>query len=207
MKKTSAKPRNGVAVVKRKAETRGLAPLSAAVPVPLPVPSSMVQVNGHLCIAPDVKLGHNVKFSQFINLYGCEVGDETKIGAFVEIQKNAKVGRRCKISSHTFICEGVTIEDEVFVGHNVTFVNDSFPRATSKAGALQTEQDWRVEVTLVKKGASIGSGSTILANVVIGENALIGAGCVVTRDVPANAIMVGNPGKVVRNLEPGDKHE
>jgi acetyltransferase-like isoleucine patch superfamily enzyme len=163
--------------------------------------------NGHLCIASDVKLGQNVKFSQFINLYGCEVGDETKIGAFVEIQKNAKVGRRCKISSHTFICEGVTIEDEVFVGHNVTFVNDSFPRATSGTGVLQTEQDWKVEVTLVKKGASIGSGATILANVVIGENALIGAGCVVTRDVPANAIMVGNPGKVVRNFEPGDKHE
>ena len=169
--------------------------------------SRVAQANGHLCIAPDVKLGQNVKFSQFINLYGCEVGDETKIGAFVEIQKNAKVGQRCKISSHTFICEGVTIEDEVFVGHNVTFVNDSFPRATSRTGALQTEQDWKVEVTLVKKGASIGSGATILANVVIGENALIGAGCVVTRDVPANAIMVGNPGKVVRNLEPGDKHE
>ena len=169
--------------------------------------SSMVAANGHLCIAPDVKVGHNVKFSQFINLYGCEVGDETKIGAFVEIQKNAKVGRRCKISSHTFICEGVTIEDEVFVGHNVTFVNDSFPRATSRIGVLQTERDWKVEVTLVKKGASIGSGATILANVVIGENALIGAGCVVTRDVPANAIMVGNPGKVVRHIKSGDKHE
>jgi len=169
--------------------------------------SSMVETSGHRCIAPDVKVGHNVKFSQFINLYGCEVGDETRIGAFVEIQKNAKVGRRCKISSHTFICEGVTIEDEVFVGHNVTFVNDSFPRATSRTGGLQTEQDWKVEVTLVKKGASIGSGATILANVVIGENALIGAGCVVTRDVPANAIMVGNPGKVVRHLESGDKHE
>ena len=179
MKKTSAKSRNGIAV-------------------PLPGPSSMVQVNGHLCIAPDVKVGHNVKFSQFINLYGCEVGDETKIGAFVEIQKNAKVGRRCKISSHTFICEGVTIEDEVFVGHNVTFVNDSFPRATSRTGRLQTEQDWKVEVTLVKRGASIGSGATILANVVIGENALIGAGCVVTHDVPANAIVAGNPGRVVR---------
>ena len=163
--------------------------------------STMVKANGHLCIAPDVKVGHNVKFSQFINLYGCEVGDETKIGAFVEIQKNAKVGRRCKISSHTFVCEGVTIEDEVFVGHNVTFVNDSFPRATGRTGALQTEQDWKVEVTLVKKGASIGSGATILANVVIGENALIGAGCVVTRDVPANAIMVGNPGKVVRHIK------
>ena len=169
--------------------------------------SSMMETSGHRCIAPDVKIGHNVKFSQFINLYGCEVGDETKIGAFVEIQKNAKVGRRCKISSHTFICEGVTIEDEVFVGHNVTFVNDSFPRATSRAGTLQTEQHWKVEVTLVKRGASIGSGVTILSNIVIGENALIGAGCVVTRDVPANAIMVGNPGKVVRHLESGDKHE
>ena len=170
-------------------------------PLPLPVPKNGdMQANGHLCIAPDVKLGKNVKFSKFINLYGCEVGDETKIGAFVEIQKNAKVGRRCKISSHTFICEGVTIEDEVFVGHNVTFVNDSFPRATSKAGGLQTEQDWKVEVTLVKRGASIGSGATILSNVVIGENALIGAGCVVTSDVPANAIMAGNPGRVVRYL-------
>ena len=169
--------------------------------------SSVVQANGYLCIAPDVKIGHNVKFSQFINLYGCEVGDETKIGAFVEIQKNAKVGRRCKISSHTFICEGVTIEDEVFVGHNVTFVNDSFPRSTSRTGVLQTEQDWKVEVTLVKRGASIGSGVTILSNVVIGENALIGAGCVVTRDVPANAIVVGNPGKVLRHLKSGDTHE
>lgn len=166
--------------------------------------STMMEANGRLCIAPDVKVGHSVKFSQFINLYGCEVGDETKIGAFVEIQKNAKVGRRCKISSHTFICEGVIIEDEVFVGHNVTFVNDSFPRATSKSGVLQTEQDWKVEVTLVKKGASIGSGATILANVVIGENALIGAGCVVTRDVPANAIVAGNPGRVVRFIDQGN---
>jgi acetyltransferase-like isoleucine patch superfamily enzyme len=169
--------------------------------------SGDMQADGNRCIAPDVKLGNNVKFSQFINLYGCEVGDETKIGAFVEIQKNAKVGRRCKISSHTFICEGVTIEDEVFVGHNVTFVNDSYPRATSRTGGLQTEQDWKVEVTLVKRGASIGSGATVLSNVVIGENALIGAGSVVTRDVPANAIMVGNPGKVVRYLKSGDKHE
>jgi acetyltransferase-like isoleucine patch superfamily enzyme len=157
--------------------------------------------NGHLCIAADVRLGKNVKFSKFINLYGCEVGDGTKIGAFVEIQKNAKVGRRCKISSHTFICEGVTIEDEVFVGHNVTFVNDTFPRATNGTGTLQTEADWKVETTLVKKGASIGSGVTILANVVIGENALIGAGTVVTKDVPANAIVKGNPGEVVRYLD------
>jgi acetyltransferase-like isoleucine patch superfamily enzyme len=211
MKKSSNKPGNGIPVGKPKSlrePMRGhdnLLPDNGASSSRLN--SSVGQASEHLCIAPDVKLGHNVKFSQFINLYGCEVGDETKIGAFVEIQKNAKVGRRCKISSHTFICEGVTIEDEVFVGHNVTFVNDSFPRATSRTGVLQTEQDWKVEVTLVKKGASIGSGATILANVVIGENALIGAGCVVTRDVPANAIMVGNPGKVVRNLEPGDKHE
>lgn len=168
---------------------------------------SVAQANGHLCIASDVKVGNNVKFSKFINLYGCEVGDETKIGAFVEIQKNAKVGRRCKISSHTFICEGVTIEDEVFVGHNVTFVNDSLPRATSVGGGLQTEADWTVEVTLVKRGVSIGSGATILSNVVIGENALIGAGAVVTKDVPANAIVVGNPGKVLRYLESRGHHE
>jgi len=163
--------------------------------------------NDHLCIAPDVKVGKNVKFSKFINLYGCEVGDDTKIGAFVEIQKNAKVGRRCKVSSHTFICEGVTIEDEVFIGHNVTFVNDSFPRATNGTGALQTDADWKVETTLVKKGASIGSGATILANVVIGEHALVGAGSVMTRDVPAHAIVKGNPGKVLRYFESGEHHE
>jgi acetyltransferase-like isoleucine patch superfamily enzyme len=211
MKKTSAKPRNGVAVVKRKA-ARGPKKVYENITCSNGAPdsssmSSAVQADGYLCIAPDVKVGNNVKFSKFINLYGCEVGDDTKIGAFVEIQKNAKVGKRCKISSHTFICEGVTIEDEVLIGHNVTFVNDSFPRATSRTGALQTEQDWKVEVTLVKKGASIGSGATILSNVVIGENALIGAGCVVTRDVPANAIVVGNPGKVLRHLKSGDKHE
>lgn len=167
----------------------------------------LMQSKGFLCIAPDVKIGRNVKFSKFINLYGCEVGDDTKIGAFVEIQKNAKVGSRCKISSHTFICEGVTIEDEVFIGHNVTFVNDSFPRATSATGTLQTEADWTVEVTVVKRGVSIGSGATILANVVIGEGALIGAGAVVTKNVPAWAIVVGNPGKVVRHLTSGDKHD
>lgn len=159
-----------------------------------------VSINGYLCIASDVKVGSNVKFSKFVNLYGCEVGDDTKIGAFVEIQKNAKVGKRCKISSHTFICEGVTIEDEVFVGHNVTFVNDTFPRSTTAAGTLQTEADWKVETTLVKRGASIGSGVTILANVVIGEHALIGAGAVVTKDVPAHAVVAGNPGRVVRYL-------
>lgn len=161
----------------------------------------------YLCIASDVVVGQNVKFSKFVNLYGCEVGDDTKIGAFVEIQKNAKVGKRCKISSHTFICEGVTIEDEVFVGHNVTFVNDTFPRATTGTGALQTDADWQVEVTLVKRGASIGSGATILANVVIGEHALIGAGSVVTSDVPPHAVVVGNPGRVLKYLKPRGKHE
>jgi UDP-2-acetamido-3-amino-2,3-dideoxy-glucuronate N-acetyltransferase len=153
----------------------------------------------YLSIAPSVKLGRDVKLSKFINLYGCEIGDETKIGAFVEIQKNASVGKCCKISSHTFVCEGVTIEDNVFVGHNVAFINDSFPRATTD-GQLQTEADWKVEKTIVKKGASIGSGCTILANVTIGENALVGAGSVVTKDVPANSIVVGNPAKVLRYI-------
>jgi acetyltransferase-like isoleucine patch superfamily enzyme len=154
----------------------------------------------YVCIAPDVKLGKNVKLSKFINLYGCEVGDETKIGAFVEIQKNAKVGNNCKISSHTFICEGVTIEEGVFIGHSVTFINDSYPRATVEGGQLQTEKDWKVERTLIKKGASVGSGTTILANVTIGENAIVGAGSVVTKDVPANAIVAGNPAKVLRYI-------
>jgi acetyltransferase-like isoleucine patch superfamily enzyme len=154
----------------------------------------------YLSIASDVKLGKDVKLARFINLYGCAIGDETKIGAFVEIQKNASVGRRCKISSHTFICEGVTIEDHVFVGHSVTFINDSYPRATTAAGELQSEKDWKVEPTLVKKGASIGSGSTILSNVVIGEHAVVGAGSVVTRDVPPNTIVAGNPAKVLRNI-------
>ncbi len=157
-------------------------------------------MNEFCSIAPDVKLGAGVKLSKFINMYGCQIGDETKIGAFVEIQKNASVGRRCKISSHTFICEGVTIEDNVFVGHSVTFVNDSYPRATASDGSLQTESDWKVETTVVKKGASIGSGSTILSNVVIGENAIVGAGSVVTKDVPANAIVVGNPAKLRRYI-------
>ena len=151
-------------------------------------------------IARDVKLGKNVRLSQFINLYGCQIGDNTKIGAFVEIQKNAKVGKNCKISSHTFICEGVTIEDEAFIGHSVTFINDSFPRATSDNGQLQTEKDWHVEKTLVKCGASIGSGATILSNVVIGERAIVGAGSVVTRDVPPDVIVAGNPAKVLRAI-------
>jgi acetyltransferase-like isoleucine patch superfamily enzyme len=153
-----------------------------------------------VCIAPDVKLGKDVKLAKFINLYGCEIGDETKIGAFVEIQKNASVGRRCKISSHTFICEGVTIEDHVFVGHGVMFINDSYPRATTADGSLQTESDWKVERTLVKTGASIGSGATVLANVTIGERAIIGAGAVVTRDIPADSIVAGNPARVLRSL-------
>lgn len=151
-------------------------------------------------IAPDVKLGKDVKLAKFINLYGCEVGDETKIGAFVEIQKNARVGRRCKISSHTFICEGVTIEDEVFIGHGVMFINDSYPRATTESGELQTAADWKVEQTLIKKGASIGSGATVLCNVTIGEKAIVGAGSVVTRDVPPGTIVVGNPARVLRAI-------
>jgi acetyltransferase-like isoleucine patch superfamily enzyme len=158
-------------------------------------------MNPYQCIAPDVKLGQNVKLSKFINLYGCEIGDESKIGAFVEIQKNASVGERCKISSHTFICEGVTIEDNVFIGHGVMFINDSYPRATAADGNLQTEADWRVERTVVKKGASIGSGATILSNVSIGENAIVGAGSVVTKDVPPSSIVVGNPARVLRYIE------
>jgi len=158
-------------------------------------------VNEFCSITPDVKLGTGVKLSKFINLYGCEIGDETKIGAFVEIQKNAFVGKRCKISSHSFVCEGVTIEDNVFIGHGVTFINDSYPRAATLDGQLQTEKDWKVERTLVKKGASIGSGVTILSGVTIGENAIVGAGSVVTKDVPANAIVVGNPARLRRFID------
>ena len=157
-------------------------------------------MNDFVCIGNNVKLGKDVKFSRFINIYGCEIGDETKIGAFVEIQKNATIGKRCKISSHTFVCEGVVIEDNVFIGHNVAFINDSYPRATT-GDQLQTEADWKVEKTLVKKGASIGSGCTILANLTIGENAIVGAGSVVTKDVPANSIVAGNPARVLRSID------
>jgi acetyltransferase-like isoleucine patch superfamily enzyme len=159
---------------------------------------STTVLNEHVSIAPDVKLGRNVKLSKFINMYGCTIGDDVKIGAFVEIQKNASIGNNCKISSHSFICEGVTIEDAVFIGHSVTFINDMYPRATAVGGALQTEADWKVDKTVVKKGASIGSGCTILANVTIGEGAIIGAGSVVTKDVPPNAIVAGNPAKFLR---------
>jgi acetyltransferase-like isoleucine patch superfamily enzyme len=154
----------------------------------------------YLSIAEDVKIGRDVRLSKFINLYGCEIGDESKIGAFVEIQKNARVGKRCKISSHTFICEGVSIEDNVFIGHGVTFINDTYPRATTN-GSLQTEADWKLEKTIVRTGASIGSGATILSNVSIGENAIVGAGSVVTKDVPSNSIVAGNPAKVLRCID------
>jgi UDP-2-acetamido-3-amino-2,3-dideoxy-glucuronate N-acetyltransferase len=152
-------------------------------------------------IAPDVKLGKDVRIFAFTNLYGCEIGDETKIGTFVEVQKNARIGKRCKISSHTFICEGVMIEDEVFLGHNVTFINDLYPRATAAGGALQTEADWECRPTLVKRGASIGSSVTLLCGITVGENAIVGAGSVVTKDVPANAVVAGNPARVLRKLK------
>ena len=152
-------------------------------------------------IAEDVTLGTDVRLSRFINLYGCQIGDESRIGAFVEIQRNASIGRRCKISSHTFICEGVVIEDNVFIGHGVTFTNDIYPRATAAGGRPQTESDWKVQGTVVCKGASIGSGATILCNLTIGENAIIGAGSVVTKNVPPNAIVAGNPAKLLRYLE------
>jgi acetyltransferase-like isoleucine patch superfamily enzyme len=158
-------------------------------------------MNPYNCISGDVKLGNNVRLSKFINLYGCDIGDETKIGAFVEIQKNATVGKYCKISSHTFICEGVVIEDQVFIGHGVMFINDSYPRATTVEGKLQTDTDWKVERIVIKRGASIGSGATILPNTSIGENAIVGAGSVVTKDVPSNAIVAGNPARILRYIE------
>jgi acetyltransferase-like isoleucine patch superfamily enzyme len=153
-----------------------------------------------VCISEDVKLGKNVKLSKFINLYGCEIGENTRIGTFVEIQRGARIGKNCKIQSHTCICEGVTIEDNVFVGHGVTFINDKFPKATNNNGELQTEEDWELGPTLIKKGASIGSGTTILCNVTIGEGAFVGAGSVVRKDVQPNTIVVGNPARFVRRV-------
>jgi len=157
--------------------------------------------SGRRAISSDVKIGRDVKIYDFVNLYGCEIGDETKIGTFVEIQKGAKIGRRVKVSSHTFICEGVTIEDEAFIGHGVTFTNDLYPRATTSSGSLQTDADWKVIPTVVRRGASIGSGSTILCGIEIGEGAIVGAGSVVTKDVPAGTIAAGNPAKVLRPIE------
>lgn len=153
------------------------------------------------CIAPDVKLGQRVKIYNFTNLYGCEIGDDTKIGTFVEIQKGARVGQRCKISSHTFICEGVTVEDEVFIGHGVTFINDRYPRATNAEGMLQTEADWKCVGTTVKRGASVGSGATILCGVTIGVGACVGAGSVVTKDVPDGVVVAGNPARILVRRE------
>jgi len=152
-------------------------------------------------IASDVKLGKDVKIYDFVNLYGCEIGDNTQIGTFVEIQKGARIGKNCKIQSHTFICEGVTIEDNVFISHNVTFINDRFPRATTADGRLQKEADWMCEPTLVKRGASIGSSATLLCGITVGENAIVGAGSVVTKDVPAHTIVAGNPARIIRKIE------
>jgi acetyltransferase-like isoleucine patch superfamily enzyme len=161
-------------------------------------------MSDHVCdcrrIAADVKLGRNVRIHGFVNLYGCEIGNETKIGTFVEIQKGAKIGDRCKISSHTFICEGVTIESEVFIGHNVTFINDRIPKATNSSGQLQTEAEWHCQSTLIKQGASIGSGATLLGGITVGENAIIGAGSVVTKDVPPGTTVAGNPARILNTL-------
>ena len=158
-------------------------------------------------IAPDVKLGENVRIQDFVNLYGCEIGDNTKIGPFVEIQKGAKIGNNCKIQSHTFICEGVTIEDHAFIGHNVTFINDLYPRSTTDGGSLQTEEDWAVVPTIIKRGASIGSSATLLCGVTVGEKAIVGAGSVVTKDVPPNSIVAGNPARVIRTIDNGESQE
>ncbi len=151
-------------------------------------------------VASDVKLGKNVQIRDFVNLYGCEIGDNTKIGTFVEIQKGASIGRNCKISSHTFICEGVRVEDDVFVGHNVTFINDNYPHATTEKGSLQTDEDWQCIPTLVKRGASVGSSATLLAGVTVGEKAIVGAGSVITKDVPNHTVVVGNPARVIREV-------
>jgi len=153
-------------------------------------------------IAADVKLGQGVRIFAFVNLYGCEVGDETRIGTFVEIQKGARIGKRCKVSSHTFICEGVTVEDEVFIGHNVTFINDRYPRATRQDGGLQTDADWQCVPTVVKRGASIGSSATLLCGITVGEGAVVGAGSVVTNNVPAYTVVAGNPARVLKHLSP-----
>lgn len=158
----------------------------------------------YVCISDDVHLGKNVKLSKFVNLYGCSIDENTKIGAFVEIQKNVRIGKNCKISSHTFICEGVTIEDSVFIGHNVTFINDTYPHASNRDGSLQTEKDWELRPSLVQKGASIGSGATILGNVTIGRRAIIGAGSVVTKNVPPDTIVAGNPARILRKIS-GEK--
>ena len=154
-------------------------------------------------IAADVRLGKNVRVFSFVNLYGCQIGDNSKIGAFVEIQKNSLIGRNVKISSHTFICEGVTIEDDVFIGHNVSFINDKYPRSINESGTLQSESDWKVVSTRVKKGASVGTGSTLLCGVTIGENAIVGAGSVVTKDVFPDSVVAGNPARLIRSLKPG----
>jgi acetyltransferase-like isoleucine patch superfamily enzyme len=164
-------------------------------------------VESYQRIAPDVKIGKDVKIFAFVNLYGCEIGDNSKIGAFVEIQKNASIGRDVKVSSHTFICEGVTIEDQVFVGHNVSFINDKYPRSVNAGGRLQTESDWRIVPTRVKRGASIGTGSTILCGVTIGENAIVGAGSVVTKDVPPNAVVAGVPARLLKRSSVDQQNE
>lgn len=158
-------------------------------------------MNDFRCVAPDVKLGSNVKLAQFVNLYGCEIGDDTKLGTFVEVQKNARIGRRCKISSHSFVCEGVSIEDNVFIGHGVMFINDIYPRATTPDGELQTEKDWSVTPTTVRRGASIGTGATILGGVEVGENAIVGAGSVVTKNVPPNTTVAGNPARILNRFK------
>ena len=167
----------------------------------------MAQRGEFCCIAPNVRLGRDVAIYNFVNLYGCEIGDATKIGSFVEIQKGARVGRNCKVSSHTFICEGVEIEDEVFIGHGVNFINDKYPRAANADGTLQTEADWTLQRTRVERGASIGTGATILGGINIGARAIVGAGAVVTRDVPPDSVVAGNPAREMRNDERGTMND